>query len=127
MEHFEYYWGLRKGELDLATSLNYIERELHVSGCTREALLTLSSTVRSDMAELFREGAWTLVPTKQVLNKISTLGDANSNVRNARLRKRYTQVLAYCSWHMRWDLILFAATSREGLRVRVCTVDPEGP
>ena len=103
MEHFEYYWGLRKGELDLATSLNHVERELHVSGRTREALLTLSSIVRSDMAELFREGAWTLVHTKQVLNKISTLGDANSNVRNARLRNRYTQVLAYCSWRMRWD------------------------
>ena len=92
----------------------------------REFLLTPCSLVRSDMAELFCEGEWTLVPTRQVLNTLSTLGEVNSKVRNARHRTRFTQVSAYCSWDMRWDLILFAATSGEGLRVRVCAVDPEG-
>lgn len=26
MEHFEYHWGMKKGELDLSTPLNHIER-----------------------------------------------------------------------------------------------------
>ncbi|KAI3998247.1 hypothetical protein K525DRAFT_214900 [Schizophyllum commune Loenen D] len=91
IEHFEYYWGLQIGELDLATPLNHIEREWHVG--TREFLLTPCSLMRSDMAELFREGEWTLVPTRQVLNTLSTLGEVNSKVRNAHHRTRFTQLL----------------------------------
>ncbi|TRM63416.1 hypothetical protein BD626DRAFT_568821 [Schizophyllum amplum] len=48
IEHFEYHWGLQKGELDLDSPHNHIE-------------------LRSDMDERLRDLEWTLVPTSETL------------------------------------------------------------
>ncbi|KAL1660121.1 hypothetical protein GGF50DRAFT_63868 [Schizophyllum commune] len=73
VEHFEYYWGLQKGELDLDTPLNHIQ-------------------LRSDMAKRLDENEWTIVPTKQTINTIIALSDFNKTA-DVHKRRRFTEVL----------------------------------
>ncbi|KAL1746766.1 hypothetical protein HDZ31DRAFT_61959 [Schizophyllum fasciatum] len=74
IEHFEYHWGLRKGELDLSTPLNHIE-------------------LRDDMVQSLRDGLWTLMPTKQTLDAILKLAECNSAAENVTARKAFTELL----------------------------------
>ncbi|KAL1713953.1 hypothetical protein EV715DRAFT_276920 [Schizophyllum commune] len=58
IEHFEYYWGMRKGELDLESPLNYIE-------------------LRLDMSERLSSGDWTLIPTPEILELMLRMAEYN--------------------------------------------------
>ncbi|KAL1742947.1 hypothetical protein HDZ31DRAFT_42101 [Schizophyllum fasciatum] len=60
IEHFEYYWGLQKGDIDLASPMNHIE-------------------LRSDMIKKLHEGEWTFMPTAATLDKMFKLAEHNSN------------------------------------------------
>ncbi|KAL1735031.1 hypothetical protein EV714DRAFT_268305 [Schizophyllum commune] len=73
MEHFECYWGLKKGELELSTSLNHIQ-------------------LRSDMVRRMDDCEWTLLPTKKTLKAITALSDFNTAA-DASKRKRFTEDL----------------------------------
>ncbi|KAL1701379.1 hypothetical protein EV121DRAFT_212248 [Schizophyllum commune] len=73
IDHFEYHWGMRKGELDLSTSLNHIE-------------------LRSDMAERMDKYDWTILPTKKTINAITALSEFNKTA-DVPKRKRFTEVL----------------------------------
>ncbi|KAL1754383.1 hypothetical protein FB107DRAFT_291709 [Schizophyllum commune] len=73
VEHFEYYWGLQKGELDLDTPFNHIQ-------------------LRSDMAKRLDENEWTIVPTKRTINAIIALSDFNKTA-DVHKRRRFTEVL----------------------------------
>ncbi|TRM63454.1 hypothetical protein BD626DRAFT_402475 [Schizophyllum amplum] len=73
MEHLEYYWGLQKGELDLATPLNHIE-------------------LRSDMAEMMNDLKWALMPTHETLEAMNALSDFNKAA-GIGSRKLYTEEL----------------------------------
>ncbi|KAL1695865.1 hypothetical protein GGG16DRAFT_109039 [Schizophyllum commune] len=73
MEHFEYYWGLQKGELDLSTPLNHIQ-------------------LRSDMADRMDNSEWTLLPTEKTLDAMNALSDFNKTA-GIHNRKRFTEEL----------------------------------
>ncbi|KAI4293779.1 hypothetical protein K525DRAFT_253339, partial [Schizophyllum commune Loenen D] len=73
IEHFEWYWGLQKGELDLSTPLNHIQ-------------------LRSDMAKRLDEQEWTIIPTKRTLDTINALSDFNKTA-DVHKRRRFTEVL----------------------------------
>ncbi|KAL1713955.1 hypothetical protein EV715DRAFT_210540 [Schizophyllum commune] len=69
INHFEYYWGLQKGELDLDTPLNHIE-------------------LRSDMSEKLTVGDWALVPTPETLRSMLRFAKYNAKA-SLRARKHY--------------------------------------
>ncbi|KAI5830953.1 hypothetical protein K523DRAFT_336262 [Schizophyllum commune Tattone D] len=69
IEHFEYYWGLQKGELNLESPLNHIE-------------------LRLDMSEKLTVGDWALVPTQETLRSMLQFAKYNSKV-VVRARKHY--------------------------------------
>ncbi|KAL1742939.1 hypothetical protein HDZ31DRAFT_42125 [Schizophyllum fasciatum] len=73
IEHFEYHWGLKRGELDLATPLNHVQ-------------------LRSDMAERMEEEGWILMPTKTAMDALLALSEHNGSVR-CHDRKAYTELL----------------------------------
>ncbi|TRM63462.1 hypothetical protein BD626DRAFT_568861 [Schizophyllum amplum] len=73
VEHFEYYWGLQKGEFDLTTSLNHIE-------------------LRSDMAEKMDDMEWAIMPTDATLDAMNALSDFNKTA-DIGSRKLYTEEL----------------------------------
>ncbi|KAL1713952.1 hypothetical protein EV715DRAFT_295571 [Schizophyllum commune] len=58
IEHLEYHWGLRKGELDLASPLNHIQ-------------------LRADMAERLRRDEWVFIPTPEMLQEMLRIVDLN--------------------------------------------------
>ncbi|KAI5826234.1 hypothetical protein K523DRAFT_375153 [Schizophyllum commune Tattone D] len=58
IEHFEYYWGLQKGDLDLSSPLNHIR-------------------LRADMAKGLSSLRWTLIPTQYTLRKMQELSEYN--------------------------------------------------
>ncbi|KAI4522037.1 hypothetical protein K525DRAFT_199805 [Schizophyllum commune Loenen D] len=58
IEHFEYYWGMRKGELDLSSPLNHIQ-------------------LREDMVEALKNLEWVMMPTKEILDAIYELAEYN--------------------------------------------------
>ncbi|KAL1699933.1 hypothetical protein EV121DRAFT_283729 [Schizophyllum commune] len=58
IEHFEYYWGMQKGELDLNLPLNHIE-------------------LRLDMSERLSSGDWTLIPTPETLGSMLRMAEYN--------------------------------------------------
>ncbi|KAL1674738.1 hypothetical protein EV122DRAFT_281732 [Schizophyllum commune] len=58
IEHLEYHWGLRKGELDLASSLNHIQ-------------------LRADMAERLRKDEWIFIPTPETQKEMLDLVNHN--------------------------------------------------
>ncbi|KAI5830957.1 hypothetical protein K523DRAFT_301566 [Schizophyllum commune Tattone D] len=60
IEHFEYYWGMQKGELDLESPLNHIE-------------------LRLDMSERLSSGDWTLIPTPETLESMLRMAEYNKN------------------------------------------------
>lgn len=59
IQHFEYYWGLQKGELDLSSPLNHIE-------------------LRSDMAEKLLALEWVFMPTKETLKSMQQMAKHNA-------------------------------------------------
>ncbi|KAI5830959.1 hypothetical protein K523DRAFT_415439 [Schizophyllum commune Tattone D] len=58
IEHLEYHWGLRKGELDLASPLNHIQ-------------------LRADMAERLSKDEWVFIPTPETLKEMLKLVEHN--------------------------------------------------
>ncbi|KAL1674761.1 hypothetical protein EV122DRAFT_281757 [Schizophyllum commune] len=57
-EHFEYYWGMEKGELNLHSPLNHIE-------------------LREDMISALKNLEWTLMPTKVTLDAMHRMAEYN--------------------------------------------------
>ncbi|KAL1674759.1 hypothetical protein EV122DRAFT_281755 [Schizophyllum commune] len=72
IEHFEYHWGMQKGELDLSSSLNHIQ-------------------LREDMVSALKNLEWTLMPTKEVLDTMYKMAEYNNA--DARLRKHFLKEL----------------------------------
>ncbi|KAL1674745.1 hypothetical protein EV122DRAFT_219986 [Schizophyllum commune] len=66
IEHFEYYWGLEKGQVDLSSPLNHVE-------------------LRQDMAEKLEECDWVLMPTQETIRTVHALAEYNMT---AELRAR---------------------------------------
>ncbi|TRM63433.1 hypothetical protein BD626DRAFT_629969 [Schizophyllum amplum] len=58
IEHFEYYWGLQKGDLSLNSPLNHIE-------------------LRSDMKEKLDDLGWVLMPTQGTLKLMQEISEHN--------------------------------------------------
>ncbi|KAI5886890.1 uncharacterized protein SCHCODRAFT_02554005, partial [Schizophyllum commune H4-8] len=58
IEHFEYYWGLEKGQVDLASSLNHVE-------------------LRQDMAEKLEDCDWVIIPTQEIIRTVHALAEYN--------------------------------------------------
>ncbi|TRM63460.1 hypothetical protein BD626DRAFT_568859 [Schizophyllum amplum] len=54
IQHFEYYWGLQKGELHLSSPLNHIE-------------------LRSDMVDKLKRREWTFMPTQETLKSMQEM------------------------------------------------------
>ncbi|TRM63440.1 hypothetical protein BD626DRAFT_402240 [Schizophyllum amplum] len=73
LHHFEYYWGLQKGEASLESSLNHIQ-------------------LRSDMAASMDLRQWTLMPTKETLETVLALSEHN-RTQEGHARRRYTEDL----------------------------------
>ncbi|KAL1664413.1 hypothetical protein GGF50DRAFT_127219 [Schizophyllum commune] len=73
IEHFEYYWGLQRGEIDLSSPLNHVQ-------------------LRSDMAERMDRSEWTLLPTKRTIDTINALSEYNKSA-DLHKRKRFTEEL----------------------------------
>ncbi|KAI4521680.1 hypothetical protein K525DRAFT_284691 [Schizophyllum commune Loenen D] len=69
IEHFEYYWGMEKGELDLESPLNHIE-------------------LRLDMSERLSPGDWTLIPTPEILQLMLRMAEYNK-IAPLHARKHY--------------------------------------
>ncbi|KAI5886967.1 uncharacterized protein SCHCODRAFT_02602676 [Schizophyllum commune H4-8] len=73
IEHFEYYWGLQRGEIDLSSPLNHVQ-------------------LRSDMAERMDRSEWALLPTKRTIDTINALSEYNKSA-DLHERKRFTEEL----------------------------------
>ncbi|KAI5886940.1 uncharacterized protein SCHCODRAFT_0237716 [Schizophyllum commune H4-8] len=73
IEHYEYYWGLQKGQLDLNTPLNHLQ-------------------LRSDMAKKLDKQEWIVVPTKENMNAIIALSRYNQS-QDVDSRRPFTEVL----------------------------------
>ncbi|KAL1672567.1 hypothetical protein EV122DRAFT_283818 [Schizophyllum commune] len=73
VEQFEYCWGMEKGQLDLCTTLNYVQ-------------------LRSDMADRMDQNDWALLPTKSILSALNALSDHNKSA-EVHKRKRFTEFL----------------------------------
>ncbi|KAL1735033.1 hypothetical protein EV714DRAFT_280660 [Schizophyllum commune] len=73
IEHFEYYWGIEKGEIDLSSPLNHVQ-------------------LRSDMAERMNKSEWALVPSKRIIDIIHALSEYNKAA-DPHKRKRFTEEL----------------------------------
>ncbi|KAL1660229.1 hypothetical protein GGF50DRAFT_91419 [Schizophyllum commune] len=59
IEHFEYYWGLEKGQVDLTSPLNHVE-------------------LRQDMAEKLKEECdWVLMPTQETIRAVHSMAEYN--------------------------------------------------
>ncbi|TRM63446.1 hypothetical protein BD626DRAFT_621818 [Schizophyllum amplum] len=58
IEHFEYYWGLQKGDLSLSSPLNHIE-------------------LRSDMLERLNNLDWVFMPTQDTLKLMREISEHN--------------------------------------------------
>ncbi|KAL1660231.1 hypothetical protein GGF50DRAFT_119131 [Schizophyllum commune] len=58
IEHFEYYWGLQRGELNLDSQHNYME-------------------LRADMSERMKREEWVLVPRPETLQAILRMAQHN--------------------------------------------------
>ncbi|KAL1734980.1 hypothetical protein EV714DRAFT_268251 [Schizophyllum commune] len=58
IEHFEYYWGLQKGDIDLESPLNHMQ-------------------LRADMSERLRKREWVCMPTPQTLRAICEMAQHN--------------------------------------------------
>ncbi|KAL1660242.1 hypothetical protein GGF50DRAFT_130437 [Schizophyllum commune] len=73
IEHFEYHWGMQKGELDLSSPLNHI-------------------LLREDMVAALKDLEWTLMPTKEVLDTMYKMAEYNK-ITDARSRKHFLKEL----------------------------------
>ncbi|KAL1703151.1 hypothetical protein EV121DRAFT_292580 [Schizophyllum commune] len=73
IEHFEYYWGIERGEIDLSSPLNHVQ-------------------LRSDMAERMNKSEWALVPSKRIIDIIHALSEYNKAA-DPHKRKRFTEEL----------------------------------
>ncbi|KAI4521686.1 hypothetical protein K525DRAFT_247570 [Schizophyllum commune Loenen D] len=62
IEHFEYYWGLEKGQVDLSSPVNHVE-------------------LRQDMAEKLEECDWVLMPTQETIRMVHALAEYNTSGR----------------------------------------------
>ncbi|KAL1699941.1 hypothetical protein EV121DRAFT_215234, partial [Schizophyllum commune] len=58
IEHFEYYWGLQKGDIDLESPLNHMQ-------------------LRADMSERLRQREWVCMPTPKTLRAIYDMAQHN--------------------------------------------------
>ncbi|KAL1734970.1 hypothetical protein EV714DRAFT_268241 [Schizophyllum commune] len=72
-EHFEYHWGMQKGELDLSSPLNHI-------------------LLREDMVAALKDLEWTLMPTKEVLDTMYEMAEYNK-IADVRSRKHFLKEL----------------------------------
>ena len=89
MEHFEYYWGLGKGELSLDTELNHIQRVVN-----RLAHLILSDSsfvVRQDMADKLDCQEWAIMPSQDALDAMVALSKYNAS-QAVNARRHYSEV-----------------------------------
>ncbi|KAL1660233.1 hypothetical protein GGF50DRAFT_119133 [Schizophyllum commune] len=73
IEHFEYYWGLQKGDIDLESPLNHMQ-------------------LRSDMSERLQKRDWVWMPTPQTLRAIYDMAQHNK-IANWRERRHCFQEL----------------------------------
>ncbi|KAL1674739.1 hypothetical protein EV122DRAFT_281733 [Schizophyllum commune] len=71
IQHFEYYWGMQKGELNLDSPLNHIE-------------------LRPDMSKRLGSGDWTLIPTPETLRSMLQMAEHNKTA-PLHARKHYLQ------------------------------------
>ncbi|KAL1690259.1 hypothetical protein GGG16DRAFT_103265, partial [Schizophyllum commune] len=60
VEHYEYYWGLQRGQLDLETPLNHLQ-------------------LRSDMAKKLDEQEWVIVPSQETMDAMIALSRYNQS------------------------------------------------
>ncbi|KAL1751076.1 hypothetical protein FB107DRAFT_279017 [Schizophyllum commune] len=96
IEHFEYYWGLEKGQVDLSSPLNHVE-------------------LRQDMAEKLEECDWVLMPTQETIRTVHALAEYNMNA-GLRARKDILQELGQGPFE--YDLVpLYLLQSRPQLYV----------
>ncbi|KAI5829523.1 hypothetical protein K523DRAFT_372860 [Schizophyllum commune Tattone D] len=91
MEHFEYYWGMEKGTLDLSTPLNHIQ-------------------LRSDMAERMDNSEWAILPTKKTLDTIKALTEYNTTA-GMKKRKHFTEELPEQEYE--YDFLPLCLTKRD--------------
>ncbi|KAL1703179.1 hypothetical protein EV121DRAFT_281335 [Schizophyllum commune] len=73
IEHYEYYWGLRKGQLDLDTPSNHLQ-------------------LRSDMAKKLDKQEWVIVPSQETMDAMIALSRYNQS-QNVNSRRPFTEVL----------------------------------
>ncbi|TRM63463.1 hypothetical protein BD626DRAFT_402231 [Schizophyllum amplum] len=97
LEHFDYYWGLCKGELDLRTPLNHIQ-------------------LRSDMAKRLDEQEWTLLPTKETMDAMIELSEFNKTV-DVSLRRAYFEDLPETEYEYEFVPLYIAQLDRPALYI----------
>ncbi|KAL1740307.1 hypothetical protein HDZ31DRAFT_47754, partial [Schizophyllum fasciatum] len=80
IEHFEYYWGMQKGELDLSSPLNHIQ-------------------LRADMLAGLEDLQWVFIPTKGILDAMCEMADFNKTA-SLESRKHFLRVCLLRSRHL---------------------------
>ncbi|KAL1735007.1 hypothetical protein EV714DRAFT_201343 [Schizophyllum commune] len=73
IEHYEYYWGLQRGQLALETPLNHLQ-------------------LRSDMAKKLDKQEWVIVSSQETMDAMMALSRYNQS-RDVDSRKVFTEVL----------------------------------
>ncbi|KAL1674751.1 hypothetical protein EV122DRAFT_281746 [Schizophyllum commune] len=92
IEHFEYYWGLEKGGIDLESSLNHI-------------------LLREDMSERLKKREWTIMPTQETLQTILSMAEHN---KTAALHERRHCLLELPAQEYEYDFIPLHLLKRGG-------------
>ncbi|KAI5886936.1 uncharacterized protein SCHCODRAFT_02602659 [Schizophyllum commune H4-8] len=81
IEHFEYHWGMERGDLSLDSQMNHI----------KQCRLTSSALVRSDMVQRLRDSDWVFMPTQDTLQAMYELVQYNMTA-PIEARKRFLDV-----------------------------------
>ncbi|KAI5886888.1 uncharacterized protein SCHCODRAFT_02752466 [Schizophyllum commune H4-8] len=92
IEHFEYYWGLEKGGIDLESPLNRI-------------------LLRADMSERLKKREWTIMPTQETLQAILSMAEHN---KTATLHERRHCLLELNSQEYEYDFVPLHLLKRGG-------------
>ncbi|KAI5830947.1 hypothetical protein K523DRAFT_301549 [Schizophyllum commune Tattone D] len=92
IEHFEYYWGLEKGGIDLESPLNHI-------------------LLRADMSERLKKREWTILPTQETLQAILNMAEHN---KTAALHERRHCLLELPSQEYEYDFVPLHLLKRGG-------------
>ncbi|KAL1754367.1 hypothetical protein FB107DRAFT_249532 [Schizophyllum commune] len=98
IEHYEYYWGLQRGQLDLETPLNHLQ-------------------LRSDVAKKLDKQEWVIVPTQETMDTMIALSRHNQS-QDVDSRRAFTEVLPEVEYEYEFVPLYISEQRRPSLYIK---------